>query len=207
MNETKREGRLPILAIVLVTWLAVGVTAIGLTVAGRGTSEPTSEATEEFSDPRGPERGPDDLEWQVIHTYKAIESMTAAEPSQEVVDRTLSELRTFANDHPDNPYIQELYLKGLRVAAYYAEEGGLEARTAALQARFLDHAARFMDYEMVVLESIRLRIQRLEQSCDNHAFEAAALRVLALRFPESEEIANALTSGLATESERCGGFR
>ncbi len=200
MNETKREGRLPILAIVLVAWLAVGVTAVGLTVAGR-------QPAEEFLDPRGPERGPDDLEWQVIQTYKAIESMTASEPSREVVDRTLSELRDFANHHPENPYIQELYLKGLRVAAYYSEESGLEARTEALQARFLEHAAQFMSYEMVVLESIRLRIQRLGQSCDDHAFEAAAIRVLALRFPESEEIATALSSGLETESERCGGFR
>ena len=207
MNEAKREARLPILAIVLFTWLAVGVTAVGLTVAGRGTSEPANEVAEEFLDPRGPERGPDDLEWQVIQTYKAIESMTASEPSQEVVDRTLSELRDFANHNPENPYIQELYLKGLRVAAYYSEESGLEARTEALQARFLEHAAEFMAYEMVVLESIRMRIQRLGQSCANHAFEAAAIRVLALRFPESEEIATALSSGVETESERCGGFR
>ena len=76
-------------------------------------------------------------------------------------------------------------------------------RAAALDARFTEHAARFMEYESVVLEFVRLIVQQLEQSCDDSAAQMAELRALADRFPDSEGIDSALRYGLAAAAERC----
>lgn len=118
-----------------------------------------AEAPADWTSPTGPERGPTALEWQVIASYKRIESMTATDPSIEVVDQTLNELREFANDHPDNPYIQGLYLKGLRVARYYAVEGAHDDRALQLATRFTEHAARFAEYAEVQSEQSLLADQ------------------------------------------------
>ena len=188
-------------AIVAGTVVSVVVTIASLIMTDEGSLSPTPASldgarSEAFTDPRGPERGPTALEWEVIRTYKAIESMTANEPSQQVVDETLTRLRAYANDHPENPYIQELYLKGLRVAQYYSALANEEVRSATLEARFVEHAVRFMEYEGTALESMRLTIQRLEQSCDAVAVRAADLVELAQRFPDGEEIDSTLRYGL-----------
>ncbi len=120
--------------------------------------------SEPFTDPRGPERGPTALEWEVIRTYKPIESMTATEPSRDVVDETLARLRGYANEHPENPYIQELYLKGLRVARYYAVDVNDMVRAATLDAVFASHAVRFMEYGLVAREAEWMDAQRKEQA-------------------------------------------
>ncbi len=143
---------------------------------------------EVFLDARGPERGPTAIEWRVIATYKAIESMTATEPSRDVVDQTLDQLMSHAAQYPENPYIQELYLKGLRVANYYAVAAEDEVRAFELEVRFVDHAARFMDYEGTVLESMRLQVQRHEQRCYRGSTYDAELLVAVERFVGSEAV-------------------
>jgi hypothetical protein len=152
-------------AIVAGTVVTVAVTLASLWLSADEASAPPAETAETerhaFVDPRGPERGPDALEWDVVRAYKPIESMTAAEPGDAIVDRALAELRAYANEHTDDPYVQELYLKGLRVAMYHAAEAGVVIRAAALEARFHEHAARFGDYEGVLLESMRLAQQKL----------------------------------------------
>jgi hypothetical protein len=203
-------------AIVAGTVVSVVVTIASMWMSGEEKLSPTSvsiDATEVsidvtesevFLDPRGPERGPSPLEWDVIRTYKAIESMTATAPSMEIVDETLDQLRTYANDHPENPYLQELYLKGLRVAGYYAVAEDDDVRAAVLEARFTEHAARFMGYDAVVLEYGRLIVQRLDQSCDETVAHMRELRVLADRFRGGEEIEGIIRYGLAAAADRCG---
>ena len=208
MKLNTRDDLVSMTAIVAGTVVSVVVTIASLIISDEETLAPPSASSdgarvEAFTDPRGPERGPTALEWEVIRTYKAIESMTATEPSRQVVDETLTRLRAHANDHPENPYIQELYLKGLRVAHYYSADVDDAARSATLEARFVEHAVRFMEYEGTALESMRLTIQRLQQSCDDVALRAADLVELAERFPNREEIRSTLRYGLDAAAE-CG---
>ena len=109
----------------------------------------------EWTDPRGPTRGPSAVEWEVVAAYKTIESITAASPPVSTVDQSLAHLESYAAAHPDNPYIQELYLKGLRVAAYYADM----TRAATLRDRFEQHAALHPEYEGVLKERQRFEEQ------------------------------------------------
>ena len=209
VKQNKRDDLVSMTAIVAGTVVSVVVTIASLIMSDEESLSPTAASSdgariEAFTDPRGPERGPTALEWEVIRTYKAIESMTATEPSRQVVDETLTHLRAYANDHPENPYVQELYLKGLRVARYYSAVADDEVRSAALEARFVEHAVRFREYEGTALESMRLTIQRLEQSCDAVAVRSADLVELAQRFPDHEEIASTLRYGLDAAAQ-CDG--
>jgi len=195
MPENRRNDVVSMTAIVAGAVVGVVATAASLSlnadVSHAPVADPGMEAeavTEStgvraWTDPRGPERGPDELEWEVIRTYKRIESMTATEPSRDEVDATLQVLRAYANRHSENPYIQELYLKGLRVAEYYAADLSDETRQAVLQARFRDHAARFPEYESVGLESMQMIAQRLGRGCEGIADAREELRRLAERFP------------------------
>ena len=142
---------------------------------------PAAEEADVWTDPRGPERGPTELEWDVIRAFKPIESMTADEPGNETVDLALTELVGYADDHPDNPYIQELYLKGLRIAHYYARDAGDEVRAALLGARFERHAAAAPEYEGVLLEAMAMRVQEVRQSCDGVSDLERVLHELAAR--------------------------
>lgn len=89
-----------------------------------------------------PEASPTALEWQVIATYQTIQAMTADQPPLRTVDAALDALERHALQHPENVYIQELYLKGLRVAAYYAADSGFSGRVRRLRDRFDRHYAR-----------------------------------------------------------------
>ncbi len=157
--------------------------------------QPTEVIEEDFIDPRGAERGPNALEWEVIRVYTPIESMTADAPSLSVVDESLSRLRGYAEANPRNPYIQELYLKGLRVAAYWAEDAGLSERANALRETFDAYSVDFLDYDGVVLEAMRFSVQRLERGCLDRDFELTELDALTWRVEPTPEILEARSYG------------
>lgn len=147
-----------------------------------------------FTDPRGPERGPTPLEWEVIRIYKPIENMTADQPPVADVERTLERLRQYAGENPDNPFVQEIYLKGLRVAAYYADPADPE-RIQSLHGRFVRHAAQWEKFEHVVVETMWYRLDRIQAKLGCSPELAEMERLFAL-VPASEEAANAFQTGL-----------
>ncbi|MEE9208617.1 MAG: hypothetical protein V3U67_09680 [Gemmatimonadota bacterium] len=149
---------------------------------------------EGFTDPRGPERGPTPLEWEVIRVYKVIENMTAADPPVLEVERALERLREYTNEHADNPFIQETYLKGLRVAAYYADPDD-PTRIQSLHERFVTHAARWEHFEHVVVETMWYRLDRIHANLGCSPELAEMERLFAL-VPENEEAENAFLWGL-----------
>lgn len=144
---------------------------------------PPVAVDEAWTDPRGPERGPDATEWEVISTYKTIESMTSTEPGDEAVDGALAELWTFSKEHPDNPFVQEIHLKGLRVANYWAFQGGDLLRAAHIHGRFEAESARAPEHDLTVRESMRMLAQRIEQSCDGADENVRELTRLGMLFP------------------------
>lgn len=144
-----------------------------------------------------PEPGPTPREWDVIRVYKNIESMTADQPARGVVDATLDQLEKYAAADPASERTQELYLKALRVVAYYAEEENDAARSLALHARFVEHATPYLHFERVVLEAMRLRAQHLQQACGGRPGEVAELESLAARFADSERVIQEHLRGLA----------
>ncbi|MDH3223960.1 MAG: hypothetical protein OEO23_09600 [Gemmatimonadota bacterium] len=83
------------------------------------------------------------VDWDAVRAYKTIESMTATSPTLSDVDNTLDRLRRRGEAHPDRPLIRGLYLKGLRVAAYYALDTGDIDRARELRSRFDAYADRF----------------------------------------------------------------
>jgi hypothetical protein len=172
------------------------------------TVEPAPEAeiveNDVFLDPRGPERGPTDYEWRAIGAYEPIEAMSAAEPSIEAVDEALRRLEGYAISSPENPYVQELHLKGLRVAQYWAVAGGDTERAARLAARFEAFRTVSEPTRWTALEGIRFDIQRLEQNCHAAVPRVDAMTSAALPFMEDAEVSSTLEYGLALALERCG---
>lgn len=156
---------------------------------------PLRSTGEAWTDPRGPERGPDEAEWEVISTYKTIESMTSTEPGDEAVDRALVELWSYAKEHPSNPFVQEMQLKGLRVAQYWAFQGGDLLRASLLGSRFENQASESLMHDLTVRESMRMLAQRIGQRCENAADDVEELRRLSLYFP-NEHSAEVLRSGV-----------
>lgn len=160
---------------------------------------PNVSTGEAWTDPRGPERGPNELEWEVISTYKTIESMTSTEPGDDAVDRALVELGSFAKEHPESPFVQELHLKGLRVASYWAFDGGDLLRAAQLHGRFEVAAERAVQHDLTVRESMRMLAQRIGQRCDGAEANVRELRRLATLFP-NEHTEAVLTAGVEAAS-------
>jgi hypothetical protein len=150
-----------------------------------------------FTDPLGPDRGPTPLEWEVIRVYKVIENMTAAAPPAVDVERVLQRLRQYTSEHPENPYIHQLYLKGLRVAAYYADPGDV-ARAMGLHERFVTHTARWEHFEHVVVETMWYRLDRIHAKRGSCSPELAEMDRLFALVPENEGARNAYLSGLKT---------
>ena len=132
-----------------------------------------------WTDVRASARGPSAREWEAIGAFEPIESMTAREPGDEIVDRALAELSRYADDYRQNPNIQRLYLRALRVAEYHAMDAGDEVRAAALEARFGRHAAQALRYDGVVLEEMAMHVQKIGDSCVGVGEREAALRELA----------------------------
>ena len=139
--------------------------------------------------------GPDAIEWEVISTYKTIESMTSTEPGDEAVDRALVELWSYAKGHPGNPFIQEMQLKGLRVAQYWAFQDGDLVRASLLRSRFENQATEAMVHDLTVREAMRMLAQGIEQTCDDAAENVQELRRLSLLFP-NERAAELLRTGV-----------
>ncbi len=83
------------------------------------------------------------VDWEAVRTYKSIENMTATSPTLSEVDNTLERLRRHGEAHPDRPLVRRLYLKGLRVAAYYALDSGDADRVRDLRSQFDAYASRF----------------------------------------------------------------
>lgn len=210
MQEDRRDDLVSMTAIVAGAVVSVAVT-IGSVLLG-GDEESVVEATdtgirveimidespEPWTDPRGPERGPSDLEWEVVATYKVIEAMTETDPPSDVVDETLRALRRYAYSYPDNPFIHELFLKGIRVSQYYAYEGGDFDRASALAVSFGREAAESLRHDSSVLESIRMTVQLLDQECHELALRESRLVELAELIPDVEEVESLLEAGRAS---------
>ena len=186
---------MPLLAIAVGVSMAVAASAVVLAVGDRGSGADGEESAS--TSVGASEKGPTSFEWEVIGVYKAIESMTADDPTPDVVDATLDQLEMYADEAPSSERTQELYLKGLRVAAYYAEEEEDAARSLELHARFVEHAAGYLHFERVALEAMRLRVQHLQQDCGSRPGEVAELESLAARFPESDRAIYTHLGGLA----------
>ena len=108
MKEDARDDLVSMTAIVAGAVVSVVVTIGSMIMSDERAPEVTPASIgqpvrELVLDPRGPERGPTPVEWSVIQTYKTIESMTATEPTLDVVDQTLDELMSQAAQYPENP--------------------------------------------------------------------------------------------------------
>lgn len=166
--------------------------------------EPISGSDEGAVRPRAAEAGPTGWEWMVIRAYEPIESMSASEPSREVVDRSLARLQRYAIATPDNPFVQELYLKGLRVAQYWAVEGGDERRGRVLAARFESYRTVSVATPETALEAILFDIQRLERRCHAAEPRVDAMTAAGRPFLDDPDVRAALEQGLTIAFERCG---
>lgn len=185
MRPERHDDLVSTTAIVAGAVVGIAVTLMSLWAAGDESLDRS------WTDPRAPERGPTELEWSAISTFKPIESMTVTEPGEPAVDAALDELRRVAEANPQNPFIQELYLKGLRVASYHSADG---ARRVDLADRFEAHASRAIPHELVTLEEMRMILQVLERSCPGAEGELPRLRALSLRHP-SEQTAELWIAG------------
>ncbi len=85
--------------------------------------------------------------------------------------------------HPDDPFVEELRLRGLRVAQRWAFEQGDLLRAARLDARFDARASALRHQEGAVLEAMRMTEQRLGQRCGDAIARLAELRRLSDLFP------------------------
>jgi hypothetical protein len=159
MKEDRRDDLVSATAIIAGAAVSVAVTVLSILMSGEESAPQSIEYLVT-------ERGPTALEWDVIEAYKSVESMTAAESGDAAVNEALSQLETFARQHRGNPFIQELHLKGLRIATYWAVDAGAHGRARHLGVRFETEASRAPQSEGVALESMRMIVQRLEQSCD-----------------------------------------
>jgi hypothetical protein len=141
---------------------------------------------------------------EAIGAPEKVAVATETDPPRRVVDQTLERLWVYAVQHPDNPYIQELYLKALRVAEYYAAEADDGVRASLLAQRFGRHAGEVERYRGAALERTRMLLQLLERSCLDAEEHTGELRRVAERHPESEAIAEALVQGFEIAHDQCG---
>jgi len=201
MSDDRTYDLVPVTAIIAGAVVSVAVTlfslmGIGDELTDRGVDDDYPEFLEDRGGdglphgmgPLGEMRGPTDVEWEVIRTYKVIETMTATEPSDRVVDEALVQLWSYARWHSENGYIQQLFLKGVRVAQYYAFDRGDFDRADQLLGAFDAHLLRSSQYESTVLESMRMIVQRLGQSCENWTGREAELNALAARVSDQDEL-------------------
>ena len=205
MKEDRRDDLVSTTAIIAGAAVSVAVTVASILMSGEESvpqsiqdlvAAPEMEYVDaastdwfpmdQWTDPRGPERGPTALEWDVIGAYKPIESMTAAESGDPMVEEALVQLETLARQHRENPFIQELHLKGLRITTYWAVAAGDLDRAGRLSNRFETEAPRAPQSEGVALESMRMIVQRLEQSCDGLTDAQDELQRIASRYPGEE---------------------
>ena len=200
MSEDRTYDLVPVTAIIAGAVVSVAVTVFSLIGIGDELTDRTvDDDYPEFLDdrrgeglphgmgPLGEMRGPTDVEWEAIRTYKVIETMTATDPSDGVVDEALVRLWSHARRHPENGYIQQLFLKGVRVAQYYAFERGDFDRADQLLGTFEAHLLRSAQYESTVLESMRMIVQRLGQSCEDWTDREAELHALAVQLSSQDE--------------------